>query len=80
MTEVTAEPAILEEDDEQPQELFIRPSVKVNIDDLKNILINEQHPLTKSGTVVGDMPGEISYNTIDTLQPDVKMIFMKIRE
>lgn len=78
MTEV-AEPSNLEEDDD-PQEFFVRPSIKVSIDDLKNILINEQHPLAKNGTVVGDMPGEISYNTIDTLQPDVKMIFMKIRE
>lgn len=78
MTEVTEE-APLSLDDEQPQELFVRPTIRMNIDDLKNILIDES-PQAKSGTIVGDTPGQIIYNTIDSLQPDVKMIFMKIRE
>ena len=67
---------------DRPQELFNHSSEpKVEIDDLKNILMDETR-LERGGTIVGNDVTDLTakIETIEKMSSDVLQIFIKIRE
>lgn len=67
-------------DDDAVEKLFTNDHpVKVEIGELKNIL-SDEHRFKRGGTITDTDITNIEIETIEKMSPDVKSIFIKIRE